>query len=141
MVVAGIPTHNGDEELAIRVTRIGRTSFDLYADIPNHGYGAGAICGGSAHAPEDFGFLIISGGDNGPILAGSGTYGQCSGGQLCTAALGCSSCDHSTGFDWLTVTFDRAVPNPVVISQIQSHTGGDWVKTRHQSISRTGFHV
>ena len=37
--------------------------------------------------------------------------------------------------------FTNPITNPVVISQILSHTGGDWVKTRHQSISRTGFQV
>ena len=39
------------------------------------------------------------------------------------------------------MTFDRAVPNPVVISQILSHTGGDWVKTRHQAVTSAGFQM
>ena len=141
VVIAGTPTHNGDEELAIRITRLGKSSFDMYADIPNHGYGEGAICGGNAHASEDFGWLIIDTGITGPIEAGKGTYGQCSGGSLCTPANGCSTCDHSTGFDWLTITFTDPVDNPVVQSQILSHTGGDWVKTRHRNIAATGFQV
>jgi len=96
VVVAGIPTHNGDEELVIRITRIGSSSFDLYADLPNR-------CGSGNHASEDFGFMILSTGMTGPIEAGQGTYGICAGGQLCTAALGCPTCDHSTGFDWVDV--------------------------------------
>ena len=78
---------------------------------------------------------------NDDIEAGKGTYGQCSGGSLCNAANGCSSCDHSTGFDWLDVNFENPHPNPVVLSQIQSHTGGDWVKTRQRSITSNGFQV
>ena len=84
IIIGGIPTTNGPEEMAVRIlrhprrmcglplanTRDGETQmpddaippaacadgagdgsyFELYADIPNHGYGAGAICGGSAHA-------------------------------------------------------------------------------------------
>ena len=96
IVVAGVPTHNGDEELVIRISRIGSTSFDLYADLPNR-------CGSGGHASEDFGFMILSTGMTGPILAGSGTYGICAGGELCTPTYGCSSCDHSTGFDWVDV--------------------------------------
>jgi len=96
VVVAGVPTHNGDEELVIRISRIGSTSFDLYADLPNR-------CGSGGHASEDFGFMILNTGVTGPILAGSGTYGICAGGELCTPTYGCSSCDHSTGFDWVDV--------------------------------------
>ena len=47
--------------------------------------------------------MILSTGMTGPIEAGQGTYGICAGGQLCTAALGCPTCDHSTGFDWVDV--------------------------------------
>ena len=102
VVVAGIPTHNGDEELVIRISRIGSTSFDLYADLPNR-------CGSGGHAPEDFGFMILNTGVTGPILAGSGTYGICAGGELCTPTYGCSSCDHSTGFDWVDIEFNPAI--------------------------------
>ena len=137
VVIAGTPTHNGDEEIALRVRDIGEFSFDIYADTPNR-----RGCGATTHASEDFGFLIIDAGmTEGTYEAGSGSYGQCSGGVLCTVDLGCPTCDHSTGFDWLDVEFSAPIENAVVVSQIQSHTGGDWVKTRQRSVSRTGFQV
>ena len=37
--------------------------------------------------------------------------------------------------------FTNPITNPVVISQIQSHTGGDWVKTRHQGVNPNSFQV
>ena len=133
---------NGDEELAIRITGVTQTGISMYADIPNHAAGAGAICGGDAHAPEDFGFLIIASGIyTGGIEANKGTYGQCAGGSLCTPANGCATCDHSTGFDWLDVAFTVPITNAVVVSQIQSHTGGDWVKTRQRTVTTQGFQV
>ena len=83
VVIGGIPTHNGDEEMAVRITGITQSSISLYADIPNHAAGEGAICGSNSHAEEMFGFLIISSGIyTGGIEANSGTYGQCSGGSL-----------------------------------------------------------
>ena len=33
------------------------------------------------------------------------------------------------------------IQNPTVVSQIQSHTGGDWVKTRHQAVTSAGFQM
>ena len=78
-------------------------TFSFYLDIPNHGAGQGAICGGNTHVPEQFSWLIMEQGVWDDIEAGKGTYGQCSGGSLCTPAYGCASCDHSTGFNWLDV--------------------------------------
>ena len=78
-----------------------------------------AICGANSHASEMFGWMIIGSGIyDGGIEANSGTYGQCSGGSLCTAARGCPTCDHSTGFDWLDVREDarRAVIVEVLVT-------------------------
>ena len=33
------------------------------------------------------------------------------------------------------------IQNPTVVSQIQSHTGGDWFKTRHQAVTSAGFQI
>ena len=98
VIIGGIPSHNGDEEAAVRIRGgidTAAKTFNLYLDIPNHGYGEGAICGGNAHASEDFGWLIIDTGITGPIEAGKGTYGQCSGGSLCTPANGCYHCRYA----------------------------------------------
>ena len=37
--------------------------------------------------------------------------------------------------------FTNPITNPVVISQIQSHSGGDWVKTRQKAVNTRGFQV
>ena len=34
-------------------------TFSFYLDIPNHGAGQGAICGGNTHVPEQFSWLIM----------------------------------------------------------------------------------
>ena len=134
IVIAGIPTHNGDAEVAIRLTGVRDTSFTVYSDVPNR-------CGDSGHVPESFGWLITNSGQFGDMEFGQGTYGICAGGSLCTAALGCPSCDHSTGFDWVDVTFTVDIESPVVVSMIQSHTGGNWVKTRQRSVTNGGFQM
>ena len=134
IVIAGIPTHNGDAEVAIRLTGVRDTSFTVYSDVPNR-------CGDSGHVPESFGWLITNSGQFGDMEFGQGTYGICAGGSLCTAALGCPTCDHSTGFDWVDVAFTVDIESPVVVSQIQSHTGGNWVKTRQRSVTNSGFQM
>ena len=110
VIIAGTPSHNGDEEAAVRIRGIDTAAktFNLYLDIPNHGYGQGAICGGDSHAHEEFSWLIVEAGNylEGGLQADADTYGQCSGGSLCVAPA-CPSCDHSTGFDWLDVAFAR----------------------------------
>jgi hypothetical protein len=39
----------------------------------------------------------------------------------------------------MTIPFATPISNPVVISQVQTHTGGDWVKTRHRNVRSAGF--
>ena len=51
-----------------------------------------------------------------------------------------SSSDTEAAFDWIPVSYNP-VEAPVAISQIQTHTGGDWVKTRHRNLSPNGFQV
>ena len=43
---------------------------------------------------------------------------------------------------WLRAqAFDSPISNPVVISMIQTHTGGNWVKTRQRSVTPGGFQM
>ena len=133
VVTVGIPSHNGDEELVVRITRIGDTSIDLYSDLPNHNN-----CGSLDHSPENFNWMIVNEGAMGDLQAGTTTGGLCAGGSLCVAPL-CSSCDHQTGLDWFDVSFITPITNAVVVSTIQTHTGGDWCKTRQRSVTDAGF--
>jgi len=133
IIVAGIPTHNGDEETAIRIqshprrmcglpkpnTDAGETQmpddavapagcrngagdgsyFDLYADIPNHAAGQGAVCGGNNREIEDFSWLITEEGDFNGLQAGH-VLSKCGGGVL--RPIGGVHCD---GFDWIQADF------------------------------------
>ena len=45
-------------------------TFSFYLDIPNHGAGQGAICGGNTHVPEQFSWLIMEQGVWDDIEAG-----------------------------------------------------------------------
>ena len=133
VVLIGTPTQNGDEELVVRITRI-RTegSFDVYADVPH-------TCGSDSHAPETFGWMVVEEGGIGDLQAGLTTGGLCAGGPLSTVALGCPDSDHATGLNWIDITFDSAIDNPVAVTQLQTHTGGNWVKTRQRNVASTGM--
>ena len=68
VVIAGVPSHNGDEEAVVRMRQMpSGGAFSLYLDIPNHGQGEGAICGGNAHASEAFSWLITDSGSEGKL--------------------------------------------------------------------------
>ena len=169
IIIGGIPTTNGPEEMAVRImshprrwcglpkpsTDAGETQspddevaparcmngrgdgswFELYADVPNHGYGQGAVCGSNEHAVEDFSWLVTEEGIFEGVLAGH-VLSKCGGGALCP-----SGGDHADGFDWIQAVFDPPVSDPVVVSQMQTHTGPDWAKTRHQNVDENGFQV
>ena len=42
---------------------------------------------------------------------------------------------------WVDVTFASPIQGPVCLSQIQSHNGGDFCKTRQRNVAPTGFQV
>ena len=71
VIIAGIPTENGDEEVVIRITEIAPTSFTMYADVPNHAAGQGFICGATDHASEQFSWMILSAGEYPGVQAGT----------------------------------------------------------------------
>ena len=119
VIIAGTPSHNGDDEIVVRLrgdTDTAARSFSMYVDIPT-GWGCGDHS--DTHVDESFSYLLVEAGAyfTGGLEAGKGTYNLCSGGSLCTPELGCASCDHATGFDWLDVPFTiPIVGTPVVVS-------------------------
>jgi hypothetical protein len=125
VIVCGIPTEFGDEEVAIRIISTTDSSFNVYADVPNHA-GVGAVCGSTEHEPEMFNWLITS----------SGAF------EIMQAGKVQSDADVDRAFDWIDAAFPQPMEAaPAVISQIQTHTGSDWVNTRHQSITAGGFQL
>ena len=86
--------------------------------------------------------MVVEAGQNGDLQAGATTGGLCAGGSMCNAQWGCNSgCDHQTGLNWIDVSFIAPITNPVVVSQIQTHTGGDWVKTRQRNLNSDGIQM
>ena len=73
------------------------------------------------------------------MQAGSTTGGLCSGGELCIPANGCHSCRHESGFDWITIAFTSPITDPIAVTQLQTRTGGDWVKTRQRNVNAQGL--
>lgn len=94
VVFAGIPTAQGSGEVAIRITRIGDSDFDMYADVPNHAAGEGAVCGTCDHTPETFAWMITESGQVGNLQAGT----QTSGCQVTKHASQRSFCDFISNF-------------------------------------------
>jgi hypothetical protein len=37
--------------------------------------------------------------------------------------------------------FYSPIESPAVVTQVQTHTGGDWTKTRRQAVTNDGFRV
>ena len=132
VILIGTPTSNGAEEMVIRITRVRDNNFDVYVDVPH-------TCDSAFAETETFGWMIVEDGGIGAMQAGLTTGGLCAGGSLCTAALGCPSCDHQTGLDWFDIAFDSPIADAVAFTQIQTHTGGHWCKTRQRSVSSTGL--
>ena len=151
IIIVGIPSKNGDEDVGITISDVGDTEFHLTAQLPDD-------CEASKtadHSTEEFAWMIVEDGGVGDLKAGT-VQSPCSGGRLCTPENGCPSCDHSTGFDWVHVDtpgFPSAgrgcrppgvcrPPAPVVISTIQGPpTGGDFAKTRQKNVEDSGFDV
>jgi hypothetical protein len=139
-------------------------SFEMFLDVPRID---GRRCGGAtstaaSHSSETVSWMMVEsgawqsttstpGGDGafvedapvtrGAIEAGSGLYGLCSGGPLCTPANGCDTCGWTTGFEWRDVKFAIPHPDPVVLAQIQTYSGHDWVTSRLRLVSPGGFQV
>jgi hypothetical protein len=131
VVIGGIPTSNGEEEVVVRITSINRRTktISFYADVPNH-TGEGSACKANFHMAEEFSWLITESdyegfeGPDAPLQSG----------------LLSSPEDKKLGLStWLDVSFAAPIASPVVVVQIQSHVGGDFVKTRQQQVGLMGF--
>ena len=85
------------------------------ADAPNH-VGDGIACAATFHLAEQVGWLIAE-----STAAGAGADASLQAGTVD------SSADTSrVVLNWVDVTFTSPIQNPVCLSQIQSHNGGDF---------------
>ena len=119
IVFAGIPTENGDEEVSIRLhdLDVAGKQFTLYADIPR--------CMDTDHEFEQVNWMVTEEGSFQTVQVGTTS----------------SPADHDHGLDWVDASFYSPIVDPVVVTQVQTPTGGDWTKTRQRSVSPTGFQI
>jgi hypothetical protein len=134
VIIAGIPSHNGDEEIVVRITSFDAETktMQFYADVPQHhadSTDSSAACSATFHASEEFAWILLE-------AANPQQHPQYQAGTVPT-----SNNRHQVLLTWLDITFAAPIANPVCLSQIQSHNGGQFCKTRQQNPSSTGFQV
>lgn len=163
VIIGGIPSRSSSSRGIGAVTRLRSQSledktFEMFLDVPKID---GRPCGHGSSAPETVSWMVVEAGvwqstnqvrvtsnstsagvavTRGAIEAGSGLYGLCSGGPLCTVANGCDTC-HSSGFEWRSVDFAIPHPDPIVLTQVQTYHGHDWVTQRLRNVDPSGFQV
>ena len=106
--------------------------FDIYLDLPNHakkgGGKGGGHCRGVKHAPEKVSYAVFE-----------KDMGKVQGKGKKKAWYQASKTNSNKNFNWKTVKFPSAINNPIVMTQVQSHSGNDWVKTRMRKINNKQF--
>lgn len=162
VIIGGIPSSSANSRGNGAVTRLHGLSLqsktcEIFLDVPRSN---GHPCGRFRNAPETVSWMVVEAGawqstsqvqrnstgagvalTHGAIEAGSGVYGLCSGGPLCTVANGCDTCGLMTGFEWRNVQFEIPHPDPIVLTQVQTYHGHDWVTQRLRRVSPDGFQV
>ena len=135
VVIAGVPTHTGDEEIIIRVTSVDtRTkTIQFYADTPNH-QGEGTACSATFHLAEEVAWMIVE-----STAAGPGPDAPVQAGTVMSPAD--ADATMAGPSRWVDAVFNPPIQNPVCLSQIQSHNGGDFCKTRQRNASPNGFQI
>ncbi len=121
VVIAYVATENGAQPVNVRVSHAQGNALTLHLQEP--GYLDGT------HAPETVNYLVVEAG-----------IWKLPDGTLFEAGLLESGTLSSEGFE--TVGFNAGFDTaPVVLSQVQSFTGGDFVTTRQDGATEDGFRV
>ena len=126
VVIAGVPSKNGEEQIVVRITNINTLTktIQFYADPPGT-QGAGAACAARFVGAEEFSWLIVestvAGGSDSPLQAGT---------VMSPADPHKTMGRYADPDTWVDAVFSTPIQDPVCISQIQTHNGGDQAKTR-----------
>ena len=116
VIIAGIPSYNGRHEVAVRIRDVSASSFTMYLDEP--------ACRDQWHMHETVSWMAIE----------NGIFGSLQAGLFSTPAT------LSDGFDWVPVSLKQPIDGePVIVTQIQTHRGGDWVTSRIRDITSDSF--
>lgn len=119
-VVFALPlSRNGGEPATVRLTDIGNNSFQAYLQEPEFNDGT--------HTTEEFSYMVLEAGawqlEDGTLLE-----------------VGTVNHDGLTTSDWKSVDFNLDFDtNPVILSQVQTNQGRQFVRTRQQEAGREGF--
>jgi serralysin len=114
-------SRNGGDSAVVRITDITSNSFSFFVDEPNSS--------DNIHANETFSFMVLEAGtwklDNGA-----------------TVRVGTMNTDANVNNNWQNVDLGSDfTATPVVLTQVQSDNGVDFVRTRQQNTSTSGFSV
>jgi len=110
----------------VRITNINilTKNIQFYADPPGT-QGAGAACAARFVGAEEFSWLIVestvAGGSDSPLQAGT---------VMSPADPHKTMGRYADPDTWVDAVFSTPIQDPVCISQIQTHNGGDQAKTR-----------
>ncbi len=114
-------SYNGSAPAAVRLDNITNNSFSVSVQEPNNEDGI--------HAGENLSFMVLE----------AGTWELADGTKL---QVGTTDSSQQVAQGWETVNFNAGFnSNPVVMSQIQTFNGSDFVRTRQDNISANGFLV
>jgi serralysin len=114
-------SYNGAAPATVRLDNITNNSFTVSVQEPNNEDGI--------HAAENLSFMVLE----------AGTWELADGTIL---EVGTTQSNQLVSQGWETVNFDADFDsNPVVMSQIQTLNGADFVRTRQDNITENGFLV
>ncbi len=114
-------SYNGAAPATVRLDNITNNSFTVSVQEPNNEDGT--------HAGENLSFMVLE----------AGTWQLADGTKL---QVGTTDSNQLVSQGWETVNFNADFDsNPVVMSQIQTFNGADFVRTRQRNIGANGFQV
>jgi Ca2+-binding RTX toxin-like protein len=121
VALAWVATENGADPVTVRLSQVSGDALTMHLQEPNHLDGT--------HFPETVNWMVV---EAGTWRLGDGTLIEA--GTLATDKLS------PQGFE--QVTFEGAFDaRPVVLSQVQTANGGDFVVTRQTGADADGFRV
>ncbi|MFC3612519.1 choice-of-anchor Q domain-containing protein [Lutimaribacter marinistellae] len=123
IVFARINSANEADPVTVRITRVGTTSFDAFLEEPEYL--------DEIHGAEAISYFVV---EKGAWIFEDGTVLEA--GVRTTDRLAPAG-----GFDPLAFTPGHFVETPIVLSQVQSFNGSDWVVTRQRDVSSDGFEL
>ena len=121
VIVASDPTFNGSHPAAVRIKDVDNNSFKIRLQEPNHMDGF--------HIHEKISYVAIESGDWMTAV-----------GKRVIAGIKDSNKLSTSGFENVSYSNNFA-SSPVVMTQVQTFNGSDWVTTRTKDITNNSFKV